>query len=241
MQTSIVTGPDGLMKEADGSMTPSNKKLGVFYHCCLTNPEPAIVLEHTLPLMSSQMTALMESGLVAAADEIVIGSSNGEANLLAASALAPEKASLVSHALDTVAELPTLALVQEWSRQNPDAYVIYHHAKSSTYPGNAAWKAWKDCMESVVIWNWATCVKDLDEGFDCVGPHYLTPARYPIIGNVAYFAGNFWVAKASHLNRLPKIDVKADRYESEVWIGKTKDRIRARGYQDHWPMQGCMR
>lgn len=220
--------------------TESGKKLAVFYHCCLTNPEPAIVLDHTIPLMQSQMDALVRSGLADAADEIVIGSSNGEANGMVARMLAPAKATVVDHSLDTVAELPTLALLQQWCRENPDGRVVYFHTKSAMYPGNAAWKAWRLCMESVILWDWKSCCRDLDQGFDCAGPHWLSPAVYPMIGSVGYFGGNFWHSKARHINRLNPIDVHANRYESEVWIGKIKQKIAVRPYQNHWPMSGCM-
>lgn len=221
-----------------GCVTPSGKKLLVAYHCCLTNAEPVISIDHTIPLMSSQMSALVQSGLADAADEIIVGSSNGEANGLAARMMAPAKATVVDHAPDTVAELPTLALLQDWCNRNPDGYAMYHHTKGATYPGNAMWNAWRRCMENVVVWNWRSCAKDLDQGFDCAGPHWLTPQQYPFIGNVSYFAGTFWWATAKHISRLPKIDVRANRFEAEVWVGKARN-IKARGYENHFPMSGC--
>jgi hypothetical protein len=59
--------------------------------------------------------------------------------------------------------------------------------------------------------------------YDAAGPFVYSekdggPMRWPL-----HFSGNFWAAKCSHINTLPRIsDVGAagDRMQAEYWVGK---------------------
>lgn len=219
-------------------MTPSGKKLAVFFHIRLSGN--GIEFDHASSIFQELSSAVTQSGLEAAADEYTIGSSGGESNYIAVCSMASSKAIVVENPLDSVAELPTVKMAHDWGKAN-DGYVIYFHGKGSLHHGGTkeTWARWRRCMSNVVIWNWKTCVKDLDQGFDCSGAHWLHPSVYPVIGNVPYFGGNFWVATSTHLRRLPEVNIRADRYEAEVFIGKTKHRIKARDHAPHWPMSNC--
>ncbi len=215
------------------------KPIAIWYHAFVSGP--TVDLDHGLSIYQEQMLALTKCGLLDAASELHIGASGGSANTCAVAMLAPAKAVVFENAMDTCGELPTLCELQKWLPGHEGWAVLYFHTKSAQYKGNATYRAWRLCMERVVLWNWKACVKDLEDGFDAAGPHWLTPQVYPIIGNVSYFGGNFWWAKASFLATLPKVDPNGpSRWHAEVWIGTGKHKIKARPYASHWPMTGCV-
>lgn len=199
-----------------------------------------VEFNHASDIFQELTHAVKASGLEDALSEYVIGSSGGDANFSACCQMAPAKAKVVGNPEDGVAELPTLALLQDWAAKNT-GHVIYIHGKGSLHSGptKPTWAAWRRCMSNVVIWNWQSCMKDLSDGFDCAGPHWLTPERYRGIVGSPYFGGNFWTAHTRHLRRLPKIDIHASRYEAEAWIGRTKRKIACRPYASHFPMTHC--
>lgn len=214
-------------------------KLAVFYHAFPSGP--GVDINHGLAIVREQMAAVESSGLLSTVNELYIGVAGGEPNTCAVAMIAPEMASVAAHGPQTCGELPTLCALQEWLPGHGDWGVLYFHTKGALYQGNGTWDAWRRCMMSVVISDWRKCVADLEQGFDCAGPHWLTPARYPIIGQFPYFAGTFWWARGSYLETLPRLDPNGpSRYEAEVWIGRSKKRINARGYADHWPGAHCL-
>lgn len=185
--------------------------------------------------------AIKASGLEDASTHYFIGSSGGEANLIACSAMASKKADIFENPTDAVGELPTLQQAHLFSKSNQDFHVCYVHLKGAIHSGvgRETWDAWRHCMSDVVIWNWRGCVNDLNQGYDCAGPHWLTSKNYPMVADAAYFGGNFWWAKASHLARLPEVDIHANRYEAEVWIGKCRQKFFASAYKHHFPGAAC--
>lgn len=222
-------------------MSPSGKKLGVFLHMRLSGN--GVELNHATEIFRELTRDIAESGLEAAADYYVIGSSGGEANYLAACEMAPKKAVVVENPLDSIAELPTLQLVHDWAKENPDAYAVYLHGKGSLHSGptKSMWTTWRHCMSNVVIHSWRDCVKDLDDGFDCSGPHLITPEQYPSLCSSSYYGGNFWHATCKHICRLIPIDHKGwTRYSGEAWIGYANGaKIRWRARANHFPMTRC--
>lgn len=189
-----------------------------------------------LLLFSEQILTLKSSGLGAAADEIHIGMP-GQDHLLAA-ALSPDKAILHDVGDGGRGECPTLEFLQQWLRGHEDWAVCYFHMKGVSQPSNSLFAAWRKCMEKCVIWNWETCIKDLESGYDTVGAHWNTNQ------DQRYWAGNFWWASVKHLLKLPPISrkvVNGKSYESEVWIGKCKGEIRKFPYASgHRLMVGCV-
>lgn len=215
------------------------KPIAIFYHTYISGP--GVPLEHGISIFQEQIRDMEQSGLLDAASEFYIGVSGGESNTCAISMMAPSKAKIIEHGPETCAELPTLCALQNWLPGHEDWAILYFHQKGSLYFGNATWAAWRRCMMGVVVYGWKSCVRDLEQGFDAAGPHYLTPQAFPIIGNVPYFGGNFWWAKASFLATLPKLDPNGpSRYHAEVWIGTGKRKIAVRPYANHWPMTGCV-
>lgn len=217
------------------------KPIVIFCHCCLSGN--GIEFNHAASIFQELTQDVKNSGLEAAADHYFVGSSGGEANLIACSTLASEKAEIFENPEDSIGELPTLHQLHLFSQVHPNYYFCYFHLKGALH--NAAtkvtWAAWRHCMSDVIIWNWRNCVKDLDQGYDCAGPHWLTSKAYPMVQDAAYFGGNFWWAKGSHLAQLPELDLHSGRYEAEVWIGKRSRKFYVSAYQHHFPGIACGR
>lgn len=216
-------------------------KIAVFYHCILHLKDPPIDFDHASHIFREAMRELDKWRLMEACDELYIGVSGGEANVIAACEMAPEKAVILPHALSTCGELPTLRAIQEWLPGHDDWFVLYFHTKGATYKGHIGWDAWRRCMLDVVVVNWQQCVKDLEQGFDCAGPHWLTPQKYPGLMDTPYFAGTFWWARADYLKILPPVDpCGPTRWDAEAWIGRSPRKIKVKCYANHWPGGPCM-
>jgi hypothetical protein len=215
------------------------KPISIWYHTFVSGP--TVDLDHGISIYQEQLQALEKCGLLDAANEFYIGVSGGEANACAVAMLAPPKAIVFENALDTCGELPTQLALQQWLPGHEDWAILYFHTKGAQYKGDAHYRAWRACMHNVVLWNWRACVKDLEEGFDCTGPHWVTPQQYPSLMDFPYFAGTMWWATAKYLMTLPKVDAYGpSRWEAESWVGKSNRKILVRPYATHWPGGNCM-
>lgn len=216
------------------------KPIAIFYHAYFSGGEITTSLDTALRLCCEQLDTLNMVGLVDKAEFITIGVNGSEADVGALQSIIPWPKVQVVHNLTGTAELPTMKLMQDWCKTHPGYAVLYFHTKGAIHNGNPTVELWRRCMESAVLWGWRECVADLsDRGKDSAGAHWLTPARYPIIGKTPYWAGNFWWATSDFMNTLPTIDVSLSRYEAEVWIGRGPRPPRIRDYKPHFPMQGC--
>lgn len=213
------------------------RPIAIFYHIYLGGGTIPCDPENVTQIVTEQLSALYVSGLAASAQYIEIGVSGSEEDAFMVQSMAPDWK--VTHNKTGVGELPTMKLMQDFCKSHPDWYVLYFHTKGAIYKGHITVTAWRNCMENVVIWRWKSCVADLESGLDSCGCHWLKPSQYPIIGNVPYWGGNFFWARSNLLNTCPPIDINADRYQAEVWIGKGR-RARVRDYAMHWPGAHCI-
>ena len=212
-------------------------RIAVWYHCLLSGPRIPSE-DHALSVLQSQMSALSESGLAAAAQEIHLGinDTDGSALLLCAFAPEPDKTQLQVHA-DGQSELTTLRDLQAWLK--PGWLVFYHHIKGVGYPGDLVRERWRRCMERVCVWNWKACTSVLEAGADTSGAHWLTHQKYPmILETQRYWGGNFWWATSDYLLTLPPLppDSFEARYDAEIWIGSGKTNPAVVDFAPHWPM-----
>lgn len=209
--------------------------LAVFYHCKLAGigiPSE----DFALCVLSEQMAALESSGLAASASEIHVGVNGAQEQALLAAALAPESAIIHAHGPEACTELPTFWVLQEWLPRHADWFVLYHHSKGVTAPGDAFKAHHRRTMEQAVVWNWAQCVRDLERGYDIVGINYVDPKTRPVLPG-RFYAGNFWWATARYLLELPPLAAQArdycdyERMKAEQWIGTARRRPRALDYE----------
>lgn len=202
--------------------------IAVFYHAYLPDASSERVL-------LEQVSALRQSGLEAAANELVVGLSGDPWGAEVLRALLP-RARIESFPENDRGEAATIQQLQLWLPTHPDWAVCYHHTKGVTH-GEGPYAEWRRCLERNVIWSWLRCVNRLRRGFETVGAHWH------LNQDQQYWAGNFWWANSNYLSLLPPVDTKVVNgrsYESEVWIGKCGRSPRITDYAGHPLMSGCV-
>lgn len=206
-------------------------KIAVWYHCKLSGdgiPDTNL----SLNILCEQMTALKQSGLAEAADELHLCLNGPESDLLLVAALCPNKSKIVAHGPGKKSELPTLSLMRKWLPDHPGWLVCYHHSKGVTMREwgkiDIEFKALhRRTMERFVIWNWKQCVADLERGYEAVGCNLVHPIKRNHLPG-RFFAGNFWWATANYLITLPSIPDNCrdfnnvgERCIAEGWVGSS--------------------
>lgn len=124
-------------------------------------------------------------------------------------------------------EQATIERVRAYS-QDHDGAVLYAHAKGSADP--TAFNArWRQSMTRQVVAKWAENLAALEE-YDLVGCHWITPAMVPpgagseFADGLAFFGGNFWMARCDYLRTLPACPT-GNRHQAERWIGMGTPRV----------------
>jgi len=227
------------------------KPICIVYHCLFMHGDPPELRPAAFSIVHEQMTQLEDSGLLAAASEMIVGINGPESESREYAGLViPAKAKLVMHGPKSFAENLTLVEIEKWVPTHKDWYVLYFHTKGATHAigtDYAAFSAkWRRCMMEELVYGWKRCVSLLDSGIEAVGCHWLTGQGWD--HSQHYFAGNFWFAKASYLATLPSIYKRAritesgighpdSRFESEVWIGNGPRLPSVRDLANHGLMQ----
>lgn len=218
------------------------KKLAVFYHTFLFRGIPPVQSQSAVHITREQiLDAMTGSGLLDACEEFHIGINGGEESRVLADTFMPKKAQIMYHGLQSRSEFPTMYALQQWIPGHEDWYVCYFQAKGATYPYlDPFGTIWRHCMQKNVINDWRKCVKDMDDGYESVGAHWLTPEAFPGMVGRPFWGGNFWWATAKFLMELPALPKTSDNYYlSEAFIG-TGRCPKVRDYAPHWPnWQGC--
>ena len=197
---------------------------------------------HAQDIMREQFQCMTSSGLIDAANEVIVGCSDSDR--AEAEKIVPLKTIFVRLPEGARSELPTLAHLRAWLPGNPEAYVLYQHIKCATRPDSLC-QAWRRCMYHHLINRWHECVHRLNLGYESVGAHWLTPEQFPGLVRSPFWGGNFFWARASFLLTLPPLPSAAmsreDFYLAESWIG-TGRRPRVFDFHHEWPNEpGCGR
>jgi len=204
-------------------------KTAVFYHCLFFLDSPDNLSENAINIVREQMSELKACGLLDAADELHVGINGGLESLEVSRIVIPPKASIMLHGLQCHNECRSIRMLEDWLPGHDDWNVLYFHAKNSSHATDTGIGVpWRRCMMRHCVQNWRQCVKDLDEGYEAVGCHWMVPPSTP--AGQYIFAGTFFWAKASFLLTLPSImrrdriklsglDSSESRYEAEVWLG----------------------
>lgn len=213
------------------------KPIAIFYHVYMSGGQIPCCVDNVTRIVTDQLASLNASHLVQSSEHFEIGVNGTELEWFIVKSMAGTQNT--HRNTSGVGELPTMRRMQLFCKSHPGWAVCYFHTKGAIHNGNPIYESWRKCMESVVIWGWQKCVNDINRGYDTVGAHWLTPARFSFIGPVPYWGGNFFWASSDYLNTLPEIDINADRYQAEVWIGKFKRKPNVLDYKRHFPMTGC--
>jgi hypothetical protein len=120
-------------------------------------------------------------------------------------------------------ETPTLKMLYDWSKNNPDGRVLYFHTKGVSAPEIIGKKYWRWIMNEQILINYKDNLKRLDIA-DILGISWMH-------SNFAHFAGNFWMARCDWINILKDpIDHQKingpivagnpwKRMSAELWLG----------------------
>lgn len=220
------------------------KPIAIFYHCLFFLGEPPRLLEHGCDIIYEQMHLLQSTGLLDAASEFHVGVNGGKESAFATRIFLPHKAKVTLHGLQCRNECRTIRMIEEWLPEHEEWFCLYFHAKGATHSADDGLRLnWRKCMERNLITNWRRCYRDLEEGADIVGCHFMTGDKTP--PGQSILAGNFWWAKASYLSTLPSImerdrikvsgiDSLESRYESEIWAFNGPKKPTVRDYHPAW-------
>ncbi len=203
----------------------SVKPILVVYHCLFQLGNE--LLPSAIAIVNEQVGMLNGSGLMNAAQEIIVGVNGGEEDRLFTDCLFPEKAQIIFHGAQCRNECRTIVAMEHWLTTHPDWYVLYMHTKGAAHPCDLN-DRWRRCMCRTCIIRWRECVSALEQGYEAAGVHWA-----PSMGvhmDQFYFAGTFFFATSNFLRTLPSIcerdrikesgiDSVESRYEAEVWIG----------------------
>lgn len=211
-------------------------KKAIWYH--IKPSGSGINAQFATTLFAEQMALWQQSGLAAAAALNVVGVNGTEHEADRLRPYLPVNCQLFVHGNEARSELPTLHRMQAWLPPGEEWAVCYWHAKGVTHANDALCRAWRQCMERATIVRWRRCERDLQQGYDSVGAHWLTREEYGSCVNTFFWGGNFWWAKSSFLANLPRLlansTCRDHDYQAETWIG-TGARPRIRDYAPHWP------
>ena len=216
------------------------KPIAIFYHCLFQIGDE--ILNSAIEVVSEQMKALKDAGLVDAASEMFAGVNGGHESRVFVESILPAKVKATYHGLESRNENLTIVMLEEWLKEHNDWHVLYFHSKGSTHgpgdPLHILGANWRRCLMRGVVDNWKTCVADLESGYDSVGSHWM-PGMCDGTQNI--WAGNFWWATSNFLRTVPSIYLRdrikvsgiksmESRYESEVWLGNAPRLPRVKDY-----------
>ncbi len=190
--------------------------------------------EFACRILSSQMRALKDSGLLDEADEFHVGVNGGHDDAEIVRLLAPcSKVDIREHGPGSTTEIPTLKWLQDWLPGHRGWFVLYFHIKGVGHPNDEFHQHHRHVMEKAVVTNWRTCVKGLERGYDAVGVNWVDPITRPVLPG-RFFAGNFFWSRASFLLELPPLPRTCsweNRCMAETWIGSGKRRPMVLDYE----------
>lgn len=204
-----------------------NNPIAVFSHNYLSNNWIAIV--------TNQLVKLSNSGLYKRADKIVYGVNSVKnedyynfLNLLQTYDL--DKKIEVYRYTKNMYEFPTLIHLQNYCANNPNASVLYYHAKGTSRSYDRNIESWRECLEYFNIEQWKKCHVEISTGkHDVCGALYVE--RFAFLDKVLtnYYSGNFWWSSAKYINTLDNLTAKIveldmSRDEAERWIGRKAHR-----------------
>lgn len=197
------------INEALDECAATYPKMQAFYHVACMNGEA------WKPIVLEQMALFNEVGVTPVA--CVLGTE-------ADAEWVREQGAVVQSVHPSMAqfETPTLQAMWEWCRENPDGYAMYVHSKGASQPGDDRRRVWRQLMGYYVIGDWPSTIDKLKNA-DVAGVSWLDRHWH--------FSGNFFMARADWINKLPSpLDHRYklrppgdngtwDRLGCELWIG----------------------
>jgi hypothetical protein len=182
------------------------KPIAIFYHTVFFK-EDGSPFEWSVKFNDKYMRDLTDSGLMDASQHFVAGINGGQESEIYAKLCLP-KAQHVFHGLAGTSTNYTTDLMRNFCGNHPGWNVLFFHSKglahsTPDYASYVAFEArWIKCMVNACIYNWRTCVEDL-ETHDMVGCHWMKNVGVPPVDNI--FGGTFFWGTSDFIATLPPI------------------------------------
>lgn len=157
--------------------------------------------------MQKYMKDLEDSGLMDASTHFFAGINGGQESEVYAKCYLP-KATHLMHGTDCRSSNLTSEAMRVFAVAHPGWNIFHFHAKGIAhdipqYDSYRAFEArWIRCMVTHNIYNWKTCVADL-ETHDSVGCHWMVNVGNPPVDHI--WGGTFWWATSDFLATLPPL------------------------------------
>lgn len=153
---------------------------------------------------------LRKSGLMDACTYFIAGINGGEESRPYGDTCLPmiQKATHLYHGGDWRSSNATSEAMRVFAVEHPGWNVLHFHAKGIAHniPQYESYHAFEDkwiaCMVNACIYNWRTCVSDL-ETHDAVGCHWMENVGSPPVDHI--FGGTFWWATSDFIATLPPL------------------------------------
>ena len=120
--------------------------------------------------------------------------------------------------------MSTINKINEFSKENPNCYILYLHTKGVGYSDdNININDWIDLMLYFLVDKHILCNQLLSRGFDTIGCNYLQLYKQEI---PPHYSGNFWWANTNYLATLEKLDdASFSKNDAEFWLCKNNPAI----------------
>ena len=130
-------------------------------------------------------------------------------------------------------ENPTINLINDFSKENPNCYILYLHTKGIRYSkDDNKENDWINYMLYFLVEDYKNCISILHKNYDTVGCDYSIELDQNVFNGYApyppppHYSGNFWWANSNYLKNLPKLCMeKPDRNAPEFWLFKNKPKF----------------
>lgn len=114
-------------------------------------------------------------------------------------------------------EFPTLKILVDECKKNPEMQVYYMHTKWASKPFSPTNISWRRDMIKCIVNNHKLCIEKL-KNYDTVWTKVYLSWQYP-----RHYSWNFRWANASYINKLPPLEGKeSDRFRAEFRLLWTK-------------------
>ena len=215
--TNVFNKSQKIIKYEDFKRTyPSKttKPIYIFYHICTQNEWKDIVEE--------QMKTIIDSGLYEKATKIYYGCNCSLCDVELDEFFRPyDKAtpSILSPDTKTYENLTMNEMIQ-FSKNNPDSYILYIHTKGTT-KRSISQIGWRNYMMYWLVDRHQIAIDSLDRGFHTVGTFYINNRFINLMNIPIHYSGNFFWSTGEYLCRVPFIEKVEDRYHAEFTLLKS--------------------
>jgi hypothetical protein len=130
-------------------------------------------------------------------------------------------------------ENPTINLINDFSKENPNCYILYLHTKGIRYSKeDGKENDWINYMLYFLVEEYKNCISILNSKYDTVGCDYSIDLDQNVFNGYEpyppppHYSGNFWWANSNYLKNLPKLCMeKPDRNAPEFWLFQNKPKF----------------